>query len=338
MVETPQREHGLMVGVAAGNLLGLAIEGWPKREIQEAFEDGIDEIWVDGPEVDDDDLAQSLIIAEAAAEGPLDVDVLARRFWEWGELNGTGMGGLTWNVLTLYGGDMPQFLRGRPGEARPASGLSAVEASRKAWAGMQAGNGALMRCAPIAIRWRDDLAALVRNSIVSAVPTHWDPQCGWSCALMNIAIAAALRGESISENDLFTAAQEGMRASLGELARYEYTDDPPESARKAVSAAYRVQDIADITFDGANMGYTLLTLQAGLASLRLAPSFEKGLSAIVEQGGDTDTNGAVVGAALGAKFGVEVIPAHWRETIADYRVGRRPMEQHADEVAAARDA
>ena len=33
-----------------------------------------------------------------------------------------------------------------------------------AWSGSRAGNGAAMRCAPIAVRWRDDPVALVRNS------------------------------------------------------------------------------------------------------------------------------------------------------------------------------
>lgn len=54
---------------------------------------------------DDDDLAQALLLAEACLEsGQLDVADLMRRFWEWGELSGAGMGGLTRRVLGLYGG------------------------------------------------------------------------------------------------------------------------------------------------------------------------------------------------------------------------------------------
>ena len=116
-------------------------------------------------------MAQAIIIAEAAERGPLDADDLGRRFWNWAETNGLGMGGLTSDVLELYGGDLPQFLgaRGMSGSAREPSGMPIVQASETAWSGLRAGNGAAMRCTPIAIRWRDDPLPLVRNSVVSAL-------------------------------------------------------------------------------------------------------------------------------------------------------------------------
>ena len=86
---------------------------------------------------DDDDLAQAIIIAEAAEQGPLDPEDLGRRLWEWAETNGLGMGGLTGHVLELYGGDVPQFLaaRGRRGRSREPAGMPIAEASRIAWDG-----------------------------------------------------------------------------------------------------------------------------------------------------------------------------------------------------------
>ena len=94
-----------------------------------------------------------------------------------------------------------------------------------------------MRCAPIAIRWLDDPVALVRNSIVSAVPTHWDRRCGWSCALLNLAAAAALRGESIATDDLLHIGLESVRVSLPELQMYGYEARVPDSVRGAVLEA-----------------------------------------------------------------------------------------------------
>ena len=176
------RARGLMAGIAAGNLLGIVQEGWSRQMVAEMFPDGVREIAAAKGYPDDDDLAQAIIIAAAAEQGPLDPDDLGRRFWEWAETNGAGMGALTGHVLELYGGDVPQLLaaRGRRGHSRKPVGMSITEASRIAWDGSRAGNGAAMRCAPTAIRWRDDPVALVRNSIVSAVPTHWDHRCGWS--------------------------------------------------------------------------------------------------------------------------------------------------------------
>ena len=218
------RARGLMAGLAVGNLLGIVIEGWPKRHIARRYPDGVKEIEARHGYPDDDDLAQAVVIAEAAAAGGgLDVDDLGRRFWVWGETNGLGMGGLTRDVLALYGGRAPRRARNRAaGAARTPQGMPIAAASRQAWAGCRAGNGALMRCAPLAIRWHGDPHRLVRESVLSAVPTHWDRRCGWSCALANLAAAAALRGEALPPDALLEAAQSGMAASLAALRDYGY--------------------------------------------------------------------------------------------------------------------
>ncbi|MYA50542.1 MAG: hypothetical protein F4045_01755 [Chloroflexi bacterium] len=336
MSTTDDRARGLMVGIAAGNLLGITVEGRTKDDVHHRFPNGMRDIAAKPGFPDDDDLAQSLIIAEAAEEGPLDVEDLGHRFWEWGEVNGLGMGNLTSQVLALFGGSPPRRLGcGTIDDVRQPRGLAIEDASRKAWGGKSAGNGALMRCTPIAIRWRDDAVALARNSVVSAVPTHWDARCGWSCAALNIGIAAALRGETMDADALIAAVEEAVLASLPELSRYGYEAGMPHSVRIAVAQAASLE-IDEIEFDGWNLGFTLLALRAGLISLWRAPDFEQGLRAVVEAGGDTDTNGAVAGAVLGARFGIDTIPQRWRDRIAELREGRTPLEECADMLTAAR--
>lgn len=338
------RARGLMVGIAAGNLLGIVQEGWSKQWIAEEYPDGVREMEARPGYPDDDDLAQALIIAEAAERGPLDPDDLGRRFWDWAETNGLGMGNLTGQVLELYGGDYPRCPGRRRGTAhgatdppRKPAGVPITEASRTAWGGGQAGNGALMRCAPVAVRWRDDAAALVRNSIVSAVPTHWDRRCGWSCALANLAAAAALRGETPAADELLDAGVEGVRAALPELQQYGYEARAPRSVRAAVRGAAGAE-VGDVRADDDSKGFTLLTLRLALIALWRAPGFEQGLRGIVEAGGDTDTNGAAAGAVLGARFGIDAIPARWRRRIAEIRAGRTPPESYADRLQAAGEA
>ena len=241
-----ERARGLMAGIAAGNILGIEQEGWSRERIAAAYPDGVGEIDEDIGPPDDDDLAQALIIAEAAERGPLDPDDLGRRFWAWAETNGRGIGHLTSDVLALYGGDRPRCL-GAPrghGVVRAPAGVPIIEASRTAWQGSRAGNGAAMRTAPIAIRWRDDPVALVRNSIVSAVPTHWDPGCGWSCVLLNLAAASALAGEWMTADELLAAAGEGIRASLPELEPYGYEAEAPHAVRHAVQEASGIRPIS----------------------------------------------------------------------------------------------
>ncbi len=331
------RARGLMVGIAAGNLLGVPVEGRTKDDVRHRFPDGMHDITARPGYPDDDDLAQSLVIAEAAEEGPLDVEDLGHRFWEWGEVNGLGMGNLTSQVLALFGGSPPQRLgRGTLDDVRQPMGMAIEDASREAWGGRSAGNGALMRCAPIAVRWRDDAVALARNSIVSAVPTHWDRRCGWSCVALNIGIAAALRGETTDADALITASEEALLPSLPELSQYGYEGGMPHSVRIAVAQAASL-GIDEVEFDGWNLGFTLLALRAGLTSLWRAPDFEEGLRAVVEAGGDTDTNGAVAGAVLGARFGIDAIPQRWRDRITELRQGRTPLEEYADMLEAARE-
>ena len=337
-------ERGLMAGLATGNLLGLAVEGHRRESLRSVFPDGTLDIRVEPGSADDDDLAQAILLCEAAAEGPLDIDDLALRLWDWFELNGVGIGILTMDVLVSYSGRSPNhFGSGRiewPPDQGPRSpiGLPIRESSKGVWVQgnrNRAGNGALMRCAPLAIRWRDDPVALARNSIVSAVPTHWDPRCGWSCVIFNLALAAVLRGESPSVADLLAASEEAVAQSLPDLAEFEVDAAAPSSVREAVEAAGTAA-LSDIVFDGGNMGYTLLSLQAGLISLRAASDFESGVTKIIMEGGDTDTNGAIVGAALGARFGLAGIPRHWREQVDRVRHSRPTVESYSDALAAAR--
>ena len=90
------RARGVMVGLAVGNLFGIVHEGWSRQSIAHRYPDGIREIMAKPGYPDDDDIAQAIALAEAAAEGPLDLDDVGRRFWDWAEINGAGMGGADW--------------------------------------------------------------------------------------------------------------------------------------------------------------------------------------------------------------------------------------------------
>lgn len=58
-------------------------------------------------------------------------------------------------------------------------------------------------------------------------------------------------------------------------------------------------------------GHCVHTLRLALwASLR-ADSYEAGIEAVIQTGGDTDTNACVAGALLGARFGKRGIPQRW---------------------------
>jgi ADP-ribosyl-[dinitrogen reductase] hydrolase len=58
-------------------------------------------------------------------------------------------------------------------------------------------------------------------------------------------------------------------------------------------------------------GFCLHTTRLALTALAKAKSFRDGITNVVRTGGDTDTNAAVAGALLGAKFGIDNIPREW---------------------------
>lgn len=181
--QSQHRCRGLMVGLGVGNVLGIPQEGWPRHMVEASYPNGIRDIEGEPGEPDDDDLAQAIILAEAAIDagsGEIDVEEIGRRFWVWAEENGRGIGIQTADVLSRIGGDMPRCARGAGVQARGPSGVPALEAARQVWeksGHYSAGNGAVMRCAPLAIRWKRDDDALARNTALSAVVTHADPRC-----------------------------------------------------------------------------------------------------------------------------------------------------------------
>ncbi|MXW00172.1 MAG: hypothetical protein F4X59_00665 [Holophagales bacterium] len=339
-VNPVDRCRGLMVGLGVGNALGVPQEGWPRHTVAASYPNGIREIELEPGEPDDDDLAQAIILAEAAIEagaGDLDTDEIGRRFWVWAEENGRGIGIQTADVLSLIGGARPRCGLGVGLQAREPTGLPAVEAARQIWEESDrysAGNGAVMRCAPLAIRWLRDDIGLARNTALSAVTTHADPRCVWSAALVNVTIAMSLRGEDVAVSEVVRRTRRAASELGDSLAALGVAGAVPEAVVDACSIAGGIAP-ADLVLDSHDMGYTLKAMQVALWCATQATDFEEALVAVVNSGGDTDTNGAVAGAVLGARFGLKAIPSRWRSRLAEIRQGRETLEALADRCVAA---
>jgi ADP-ribosyl-[dinitrogen reductase] hydrolase len=294
--ELHDRYRGVMLGVAAGNALGLPVEGQSRHAIHRHYPDGVRD--VDPAERDrpwDDDVAQTAIVAEVLLEsGEVDLDHLGAQLLRWRRENGRGIGGLTRDVLD-------QIARGVP----------AGEAAREVWESggwSTAGNGAIMRCAPIALRWRSWGAALVRAAHDSALVTHYDARCLWSTVALDVALAVTLSTGGV---DLGAVA-----SALAQVGEEDWAQSAVDQVVEAIGEAdaTRLEDLE--LDDPMDMGYTLKAMQVGLWSLVQAGDLEGLLVDVVSAGGDTDTNGAVAGAALGAKLGERAIPRRWLDNIA----------------------
>ena len=81
--------------------------------------------------------------------------------------------------------------------------------------------------------------------------------------------------------------------------------------RTKVKSIYRSRDEVD------NSGWAVSTLQAALWAFETTSSFEDGLIAAVNLGGDADTIGAVYGQIAGAFYGYDAIPERWLVAVKD---------------------
>jgi ADP-ribosyl-[dinitrogen reductase] hydrolase len=293
-VELRNRFLGVLPGLALGDALGAPVEFRSQAELAASHPDGVREItgggiWKPGEPTDDTQLALQLAESLAAATR-LDLNDLCARLVRWLNSKPKDVGNLTRASLENL----------RAGDAPSESGAIAWEDSgRKA-----AGNGSVMYCAPLGLLHLRAQDALVDDASAVSRVTHYDPRCVGGCVAVATAIAGLVRGD----DDAFErAARAGGTVSDDVRAVIERAEArPPEALR----------------VDGADRGYVLVTLELAFSALAHAESFEDGLVRVVSRGGDADTNGAVAGALLGARFGRSALPERWtRATLAVPRLG-----------------
>lgn len=280
------RARGVLLGLAVGNLLGLPVEGASRSYIRTAYPDGLREI--DSQERQrpmDDDLAQAVDLAEALARDPDPPAGLADRLVKWRTENGRGIGIMTSTVI-----DYLEVGLGVPGAAKSFWQERGSPETQP--------NGALMRCAPVALKHVFDPDKLIEQTAATCAVTHYAPGAQWSCILVNVAIAMLLRGQNLSRDDLtFAATQDGAPAEL-----IAWTLAIPKAIDQRIDEE-RVN------------GHTYLCMQVALWCLDCEDNLEEALVKIVSAGGDTDTNAAVAGAVLGARYGASAIPQRWLECV-----------------------
>ena len=289
------RYRAVLLGVAAGNGLGLGLEGLSRSAIHRHWPDGVKDVQeIEKQRPWDDDVAQTYLLATALLRTEeLNPDFFAQQLVQWSAENGRGMGQLTRDVIQEL-----------------SSGTPTREAARRVWersGWSNAGNGAVMRCTPVAMRYRTSGAALVRNARASALVTHFDARCEWSTVVVDVALAGALSGRVPEIEELASAVE---RLSDRDVER---------AAQEQVADAIRAVDGADLQRleldDPMDMGYTLKAMQVALWCLQQDDDLESVVVHVVNAGGDTDTNGAVAGGAMGARRSVDAIPRRWIERV-----------------------
>ena len=279
------RYAGCLLGLACGDALGGPVEFRSRAEIARDYPGGVRDFVGGGwlrlaPGEVTDDTQLTLALASGLGPDGLDMDRVAEAFLAWFRGNPKDVGITTRRALT-------HLASGR----RWDEAGEAVQ--REALPEGVGGNGSVMRCAPVALRFRRDRAALVRASIDSARITHADPRCTWGAVAINQAIVHLLEGGAA--RDAPGAAAVGIE-------------------ERRVSQTLR--STATLTEDTVRgNGYVLSTISASLWCLMNRPNLEEAIVAAVGLGKDTDTTAAVTGALAGAAYGASAIPARWLDRV-----------------------
>jgi len=166
-----------------------------------------------------------------------------------------------------------------------------------------AGNGSIMRLAPVPLFFAMDPAIAIARAADSSRTTHGAREAVDGCRYLAALIVGALQGRSKWE--LLSPAFSPV-AGL-------WRREPLAPGIAAVAAgSFRDREPPDIK----GTGYVVRSLEAALWAFAKSGSFEEGALLAVNLGDDADTTGAVYGQLAGAFYGAGAIPQAWRSKLA----------------------
>ena len=222
--------------------------------------------------------------------GKLLVDWIYNGHQEHKHTGGLGCGSTTFKVVS-----------------NPLFKTDPIQASKEVWikSGKRiAPNGSVMRIASSGAFVFWDKKVVIKVAEQYARVTHSDPRCVYS------SIAAALIiAQYIQFNSGFTKEEPKIDQILEECKTYvedidDYIDD--------INYYNNCKNVEDLKLsEEGKIGYCLKAFGSGVWALRYCNSYDDAISKVLREGGDTDTNGAVAGALLGAKFGFKNIPSEY---------------------------
>jgi ADP-ribosyl-[dinitrogen reductase] hydrolase len=285
-----ERYRGALIGLATGDALGATLEFKPPGTFEP-----ISDMVGGGPFKLDpgqwtDDTSMALCLAESLIEcnGFDPIDQLSR-YLRWKRDGHHSSIGRCFDIGDTVLAALARFER----YSEPWSG-STEEHS--------AGNGSLMRLAPVPLFFAADAETAIARAADSSRTTHgaWDAidACRYFAGLIVGAIDGRTKDELLAPS--FT---------------------PIDGLWDREPLAPKIRDIADGSFATRNppeirgTGYVVASLEAALWAFAKSTSFEDGALLAVNLGDDADTTGAVYGQIAGAYYGVDAIPNGWSDKL-----------------------
>jgi ADP-ribosyl-[dinitrogen reductase] hydrolase len=276
---TRDRLLGCLLGLAVGDAAGTTLEFKPRGSFTPITD------MVGGgpfrlkPGQWTDDTSMALCLASSLVEkGGFDPSDQMQRYVKWHEEGYWSATGRCFDIGNATGAALARFRR----TGDPFAGSTDPH---------DAGNGSIMRLAPVPMFFAGDLEKAVHYSAESSRTTHGAAECVDACRLFAAMLVRALQGAGKEEVLTADAPTFGGAAKIVDIARGAYRSKP----ERAISGS----------------GYVIESLEAALWCFDRTDSFDAAVLRAANLGDDADTTAAVCGQVAGAFYGVQGIRPAW---------------------------
>jgi ADP-ribosyl-[dinitrogen reductase] hydrolase len=276
------RALGCMLGLAVGDAVGAAVEFEPRDSFPPLAD------MVGGgpfslpPGEWTDDTTMALCLAESLlATGDVNQDDLMTRFRGWLEQGENTVPGKCFDIGRTTRAAIEKFI---------ATGISAAGSQ----AASSAGNGSLVRLAPLAIFCSKDAERARQLATKQSRTTHAAAACLDACKLFVSQLVDALQGadkEAVMRQRVMELSPVVLFISAGEW---------KTKTREQIKSS----------------GYVVHTLEAALWSVWKTNNFRDAVLTAANLGDDADSVAAVAGQLAGALYGASAIPSDWLAKLA----------------------
>jgi ADP-ribosyl-[dinitrogen reductase] hydrolase len=278
-MNSSEQFRGCLLGLAAGDAVGTTVEFQRRGSFSPVTD------MVGGgpfnlkPGQWTDDTSMALCLATSLVEvGAFDAIDQMNRYYDWYENGYLSSNGKCFDI----GNTVRQALHQYKTSGNPFSGSTSPQS---------AGNGCLMRLAPIPMFYFSDRDRILHFSGESSRTTHGASECIDASRLFGDILFRALSGANKTEilfgNDRETIAS----PSIQSIARGEYQSKP-------------INDIR-------GTGYVVESLEAALWCFWTTETYEQAILTATNLGDDADTTAAICGQVAGAYYGESGIPTDW---------------------------
>lgn len=271
------RAVGALLGLAVGDAVGTTLEFSEKPTYAK-----LNDMVGGGPfglEAGQwtDDTAMALALSDSLIAFPdLDAEDLMKRFVAWHDEGVYSCTGECFDIGITTSSALRRF---QETGSRLAGSTSP----------QTAGNGALMRLAPVAIRHLGNPEMLVRVAKTQTMTTHGAPEAIEASIFFAQVLADAIHGAHPCE--VFASRASDYSAKVHAIARGEYRGRHRTAIR--------------------GTGYVIQSLEAAMWAVSRTTSFRSAILLAANLGEDADTTAAIAGQIAGAIYGASGIPTEW---------------------------